>query len=298
MGQYELQRNSGRGPMLIAQVTDIHVGFDRASNPEEFNQQRLRAVLERLTQGPNRPDLLIASGDLTDSGDCESSARVAELLLACPFPVYPMVGNHDSREETLAAFPGTPSEDGFIHYALERDGLRILLLDTFEPGRHGGAFCEGRKAWLAAELAAHPQTPTLILMHHPPIVSGIKWMDPAPNAGWVRRFSEAVRGRSQIVAIHCGHLHRPLLTSFAGIPLAVAPSVAPLVAMDFNPIDPDYPDGRALITTEQPGYALHRWDGASLVTHYGYAGDWRAAASYDQALQPMIRAMLAEHAER
>jgi hypothetical protein len=31
-----------------------------------------------------------------------------------------------------------------------------VLLDTFEPGRHGGAFCEARQAWLTAALDEAP----------------------------------------------------------------------------------------------------------------------------------------------
>ncbi len=281
--------------MLIAQVTDIHVGFDDPEDREEHNQRRLLAVLQRLIEGPNRPDLLIASGDLTDHGDRQSAKRVAELLSLCPFPVYPMVGNHDLRDELLAVFPGLTLAEGFLHYSVERDGLRMLLLDTIDPGRHGGAFCELRAEWLARELAAHPHTPTVIFMHHPPVVSGIDWMDPATGAGWVRRFTEAVRGHRQILAIHCGHLHRPLSATLAGIPLGVTPSTAPFVALDLNPLDPDSPDGRALITSEPPGYALHLWERGSLVSHYEQAGEWRAVAVYDAALQPMVREMLAEN---
>jgi hypothetical protein len=33
--------------LLIAQITDIHIGFDRG-NPDELNMQRLKAVLHRL----------------------------------------------------------------------------------------------------------------------------------------------------------------------------------------------------------------------------------------------------------
>ena len=205
-----------------------------------------------------------------------------------------MVGNHDSREGMLHAFPQVRADDGFIHYVLEGEGLRIVLLDTFEPGRHGGAFCAARAAWLKARLDEAPGTPTLIFMHHPPVVSGIDWMDPAPDEEWVQRFGEAVEGRRQIVAIHCGHLHRPLATVFRGIPLHVTPSVAPLVALDLRPIDETHPDGRDLITTEPPTYALHRWDGRNLVTHYERVSDWRVLAHYTEKLQPMIHEMFAE----
>jgi len=280
--------------MLIAQMTDIHIGFAPEERPEELNLTRFRATLRRLLEGPNRPDMLVLSGDITDNGDLDSFEKTAALLAGCPCPVWPMVGNHDSREGLLAVFPQVRAEGGFIHYVVEGDGLRVILLDTFEEGRHGGAFCEARAVWLAARLDEAPDTQTLIFMHHPPVVSGIEWMDPEPGEGWIQRFGDVVEGRRQIVAIHCGHLHRPLATTFRGIPLGVTPSIAPLVAMDLRPIDPDEPDGRDLITTEPPTYALHRWDGTNLVTHYERVSDWRVLAHYTGSLQAMIQDMFAE----
>ncbi|MDZ4308267.1 metallophosphoesterase [Allopontixanthobacter sp.] len=275
-------------------MTDIHIGFDPDAKPEELNRIRFRKTLDRILESPNPIDMLVLSGDLTDHGDRESFEKTAALLSVCPFPVYPMVGNHDTRAELLNAFPDTPTHGGFVHYAVEREGLRILLLDTLEIGRHGGAFCEARRDWLAAELAAHPGTPTLIFMHHPPVVAGVGWMDPGADEAWVRRFGEAVEGHRQILAIHCGHLHRPIHSTFCGIPVSVTSSVAPLVAMDLREIDPDTPDSRALITTEPTTYALHRWENGTLVTHYETVSDWEVLASYGAALQPMIRDMIAE----
>lgn len=280
--------------MLIAQMTDIHIGFAPDEKPEELNRKRFRSTLARILHGPNRPDMLILTGDITDHGDDDSFAKTAALLADCPFPVWPMVGNHDTREALMQAFPQVRLEDGFLHYVLEQEGLRILLLDTVEPGRHGGAFCERRQAWLEMQLACAPDTPTLIFMHHPPVVSGIDWMDPTPTEGWVQRFGAAVEGWQQIVAIHCGHLHRPLATTFRGIPLHVTPSVAPLVTMDLRPVDRDRPDGRELVNAEPPTYALHRWDGDTLVTHYERVNDYPVLAHYTADTQPMIRDMIAE----
>lgn len=275
-------------------MTDIHIGFDPDEKPEEYNRIRFRAVLDRLRASPNPLDMLVLSGDLTDRGDRDSFQKTAALLDVLPFPIHAMVGNHDTREELWGAFPETPNNGGFVQYAIARDGLRIVFLDTLELGRHGGAFCEARAEWLTAELDAHPDTPTLIFMHHPPIVSGVGWMDPAADEGWIARFGAVVEGRRQIVAIHCGHLHRPLLATFRGIPVGVTPSVAPLVAMDLRPIDPQTPDHRDLITTEAPTYAIHRWEGGQLVTHYERVDDWQVLASYTPQLQGMIQEMFAE----
>lgn len=280
--------------MLIAQMTDIHIGFDPDAKPEELNRIRFRTTLDRLQTGPNPIDMLVLTGDLTDHGDKESFEKTAALLAKCEMPIYSIPGNHDTREGLLHAFPDTPTQDGFIQYSVEQDGLRILFLDTLELGRHGGAFCEKRAAWLSAELSAHPQTPTLIFMHHPPVISGIGWMDPGLDEGWMLRFGEAIEGHKQILAIHCGHLHRPITTRFRGVPLSVTPSVAPLVAMDLRVIDPETPDHRDLITTEPPTYAIHRWSNGELLTHYEKVSDWVVLARYDPNLQGMIQEMFAE----
>lgn len=282
--------------VLIAQMTDIHVGFDPAAQPEELNLTRFRITLDRLLHGPNVPDLLVLSGDITDHGDDESFAKTAALLADCPFPIIPLVGNHDSRAGLLGAFPQVqPADGGFVHYVIDAPlGLRLICLDTLEEGRHGGAFCELRARWLADRLAEAPDRPTLIFMHHPPVVAGIDWMDPSPDEAWMERLRTVLEGQSQVLAIHCGHLHRPIATRFAGIPLGVTPSVAPLVAMDLSPIDQGVPDNRELISAEPPTYALHRWDGTNLVSHYERVGDWEVLARFHAGLQPMIRGMFAE----
>lgn len=281
--------------MLIAQLTDVHIGFDPDARPEELNRIRFRAVLERLERAPHKLDFLVLSGDLTDHGDRDSFAKIAAVLGEMPCPLLPLVGNHDDREELRRAFPDTPREDEFVHYVVERDGLRIICLDTFEEGRHGGAFCIRRRDWLKAQLAAGGDTPSVIFMHHPPIVSGIDWMDPAPDEQWIAHFADAVEGHQHAIrAIHCGHLHRRVAARFRGIPLGITPSVAPLVALDLRPIDENRADNRSLITTEPPSYALHYWDGQDLVTHYESCGEWEVLAHFGEHLKPMVREMKAE----
>ena len=282
--------------MLIAQISDVHIGFDRG-NPDELNLQRLRAVIARLVSAPSRPDLLLMTGDLTESGDAESYARLAEVVNDCPFPVLAMVGNHDEREPLLAAFPQTPSEGGFVHYVVDRPGFRLVVLDTLEVGRHGGAFCEARVAWLRATLSADLETPTYIAMHHPPFESGITWLDSAADEPWIGRFAGAVAGFPQLRGIIAGHLHRTIHTSWTGLSVSVCQSTAPAVGLDLSPIDEDVPDGRELITDELPGYALHRWDGQRLITHAESIGNHIALARFDPPLQAMVKGMMAERRE-
>lgn len=279
--------------MLVAQITDVHIGFER-NNPDEPNMQRLRAVIDRLVAGPNRPDLLLMTGDLTESGDEESYRLLAEAVSHCPFPVHAMTGNHDLREPLLAAFPQTGSADGFVQYVIAGQGLRLIVLDTLETGRHGGGFCEARAAWLAERLDEDREMPTLLAMHHPPFESGIAWLDGSEAEPWMTRFASVAGGRPNVRGIIAGHLHRTIHTVWNGYAASVCPSTAPAVALDLRPLDSGLPDGRAMITGELPAYALHRWNGQRLVSHVETVDDVPVLASYDARFQHVVRHIEAE----
>ncbi len=279
--------------MLIAQITDIHIGFD-PDNPAEYNRKRLDEVLDVLIEGPNRPDLLLATGDLTDRGDDDSYRRLATAFSRCPFPVWPSVGNHDLRDSFHARFPGFDDGNGFVQYTIELPDLRLVTVDTLEEGRHGGAFCEQRAAWLDAELAKDKTKPTYIVMHHPPVESGIEWMNTDPDEPWVGVFTDVVRRHPQVRGLICGHLHRSVTVAWEGRTVAICSSTAPQVSLDLRPIDENKPDDRPMIVAEDPAYALHRWNGRELVSFYDHAGAHTMLAKYDERLQPLVRELKAE----
>ncbi|MET0238790.1 MAG: phosphodiesterase [Sphingobium sp.] len=280
--------------MLIAQVTDIHLGFE-PGNPAEYNRARLDRIVGRLNSGVNRPDLLLATGDLADRGDVDSYLRLKDAFGGAACPVVYAMGNHDLRAAFLEVFPETPTDDGgFIQYVVDLPGRRLIVIDTLEEGRHGGAFCEARAAWLDARLNEAPDVPTIIVMHHPPIEAGIDWMNTHPDEPWVIRFADAIAGHGQVQALLCGHLHRPISAPWRGVTVAVCSSSAPQVALDLRDIDPERPDGRAMIVAEPPAYALHRWTESGFVSLFDTVGEAETLARYDVGLQPLVRGMMAE----
>jgi 3',5'-cyclic AMP phosphodiesterase CpdA len=280
--------------MLIAQITDIHLGFE-PDNPNEFNRKRLDQTLKVLAAMKPRPDLLLATGDLADTGDDEVSYQhLKEAMADLPFPVFFAMGNHDGRSAFQTLFPDAPHAGDFVQYAIEEHPLRILVLDTLEEGRHGGGFCYRRADWLRARLAEQPDRPTLIALHHPPLATGLSWMTEDPGAAWIERLRDLVSANRNIVAMISGHLHRQITTIWAGTRLSVCPSTAPQVALDLDDIDPDQPDGRPMIVADPPGYAIHYWNGAELISHYDHAGEHLVLARYEPALQPLVQMLLAE----
>ena len=279
--------------MLVAQITDIHLGFE-PDTPGEFNRQRLDATLAALTALDPLPDLMLATGDLVDRGDVDSYLRLREAFAGLPFPVHYALGNHDVRRNFVEVFPEVALTDGFLQYTIEDGPVRLVVIDTLEEGRHGGGFCETRAAWLRDTLDDAPDRKTLIVQHHPPIEVGISWMNTDPAEPWVHRLADCLRGRSNVIGLVCGHIHRAIVTRWENVIVATCPSTAPQVALELKPIDPAVADGRALIVADPPAYALHWWNGRELISHYDTATDHQVLASYDEGLQAMIAAMLAE----
>jgi 3',5'-cyclic-AMP phosphodiesterase len=279
--------------MLIAQVTDIHLGFD-PDNPTEFNRKRLDTILAHFGSMSVRPDILLATGDLVDRGSIESYRRLKAAFTAVSMPVWPCLGNHDNRESFCSVFSDIPTAEGFVQYAVYQDGQRFLILDTLDEGRHGGGFCNVRAGWLKAQLEADATTPTMLVMHHPPVEVGIAWMNTDPDEPWVARFADAIDGHSNVVGMICGHLHRPIASVWRGKSIAICASSAPQVALDLAPIDPDVPDGRPMIIADAPAYALHRWNGRDLISHFDTVEDHLVLARYETRLQGLVRSVLSE----
>lgn len=279
--------------MLIAQLTDLHIGFD-LENPDELNFHRVAAAIDYVKGLSVVPDRLFLTGDLTDHGDVASYERLKGLIDGCGFPVHLCVGNHDDRAAMKQVFPDLPVEDGFVQYVIDEPEVRIIVLDTLDPGHHGGAFGHRRAGWLKARLAEVPGKPVLIVLHHPPIETGIPWMTAHQTEPWVVMLDKAIGDRPGVTMI-CGHIHRSITTGWRGRMLAVAPSTAPQVALEMAPIDPERPDERPMIVAEQPGVALHLWTGEGFVTHHAQVGAPDVLARYDRRLQPLVQALAEEH---
>ena len=280
---------------LVAHITDLHIGFDRG-NPHELNVRRLSSVIDHVNAMRPKPSMLIVSGDIVEYPDDVDGYRHAKALIArFEGPILYALGNHDGRAAFAEAFPEVPRDaNGFVQYEADHGGLRWLVLDTLDEGRHGGMLDASRTRWLRDRLAERRRDPTVIVLHHPPVDTGIDWMSALSCEKWVERLKRAVKPASQVVGMIAGHVHRPIATSFAGKSLCITPSTAPGLALDLDAIDPGHPDGRPLVLLDSPQFALHYWNGERLLSHFDVAEPHNVLASYTNNLQPMIRDFIAE----
>lgn len=274
--------------MIIAQLTDLHIGFDGEDSPCK-NSARLRQVLAEIKAMTVQPDLLLLTGDLVELGANWAYERLKAELADVDIPVYFAMGNHDDRKTFAEVFPEAEFNEGFLQYVIDDGGLRVIVLDSLKIGKHGGGFCEARAKWLEARLSEAPDRPTLIALHHPPIETGIGWMTARDDAGWVQRLKAVVSKHDNIVQIISGHIHCCMTKAFAGTMVSVSRAIAPQVKLDLTPIEVDAPDGRVLLVDTDAGFCLHHWDGKNLTTHNGLAPDGRPIIHYDEKHAFVVR---------
>ena len=148
-------------------------------------------------------------------------------------------------------FGFAPGGDGPLNYAVDIGPFRVLVLDTSVPGSDAGHLDELSVRWLRDELSDERTAPTLLVMHHPPLLTGsLAWDRIALDGESRSSLAAELADHRQVRALLGAHLHRPLLSEFAGGPVLVSPStyVQFPVSLTATTLEPD---------DEPPGYVVH-----------------------------------------
>ncbi len=265
--------------MILCQISDLHIKPERRLAYGVVDTSgMLEQCVEHIVHLRQRPDAVIASGDLVDSGTPAEYELLRDILSPLTMPVYLMPGNHDDRAALRNVFHDhayLQSPSTFIQYVIDDFPLRLIALDTVIPGAGGGTLCDERLEWLERALAAS-RKPTLIALHHPPFVTGIGHMDRI-GLDASEKLERIVQRHPHVERIIAGHLHRPITVRFGGTVASTCPSPAHQVALE---IAPDAADDFVM---EPPAFLLHWWDGERLVTHTEYIGDYGRSHPFREA---------------
>ena len=166
--------------MKIIHITDTHLVPAGQTLHTLDPAARLKRVLDDVNQTHPDADLVVLTGDLTQDGNPAAYALLKSLLSELSMPVRLLLGNHDARDNFRAAFPDHPVDrHGFIQSMMPVPGSddRLLFLDSNSASEIGGRYCEARAAWLRETLAACPDSPLTVFIHHPPVAHGMAHFD-------------------------------------------------------------------------------------------------------------------------
>ena len=146
--------------MLVAQLSDIHVGGSR------FDEALLATAIEEVNR--EAPDLVVIAGDLTGDGYEEEFAGAKAALegLECERVVV-VPGNHDARNVGYLRFE-EHFGDRYTQHRFACDGIEVAMVatDTSEPDIDEGEIGRDRYPYIREGLAGEGDLRVLVLHHH------------------------------------------------------------------------------------------------------------------------------------
>ncbi|MCP9237086.1 metallophosphoesterase [Lewinella sp. JB7] len=236
----------------IVQITDPHLlapgetlmGLDVTGRLEDVLQ-----LAEELD-----PDAYFFTGDFCAHEPVqEVYHRLRERLDRLPAPYYLTAGNHDDREMMRRAFdlPGR-GQEGICGRVAVHD-QSFLFLDS-SPG-----FVDDQQLdWLTEALVEHPVSD--IVIHHPPIALGVKFMDAKYPLRKTERLLRLITEDGVRRRVFCGHYHSVRTVSHGNLDVYLCPPTSFFIdpaADEFSMVE------------RAPGCQLLEWT---------YGGDFRYTA--------------------
>ncbi|MDQ4214616.1 phosphodiesterase [Microbacterium capsulatum] len=225
---------------FILHISDTHFVADSALLYDRVDPDKnLAELFEGLERVNARPEAIVFTGDLADTGRPDAYRRLRELVEPAAerlgAQVIWVMGNHDERVAFRRGLLDQEMDDTApVDRVFDVNGLRIIALDSTVPGHHHGEISEEQLAWLAAELATPAPDGTLIALHHPPVPSPLGLLALVELQDQ-ERLAEVIRG-TDVRGILGGHLHYSTHSMFAGVPVSVASATC--YTQDLNVVYP------------------------------------------------------------
>jgi len=212
----------------LVQITDTHIlpPGELLYGQVDTSVHLMETVAEIRRMRPV-PEGVIVTGDLVERADEASYRHFKALMDPIDVPVFVLPGNHDDPELMLDMFSDRtwfPANGETFQYAVEVDSFRLLALNSHIRGSELPEFDGAHLDWLVDELP-RSKRPTLIAIHHPPMVTGVEFIDMGGTA-WFQGLKEVLEGEHNVHLVICGHCHTDMAGRIANVPVYMSGSVA------------------------------------------------------------------------
>ncbi|MBM1144300.1 3',5'-cyclic-AMP phosphodiesterase [Alcanivorax sp. MM125-6] len=232
-------------PLRVVQLSDFHLFADPEGRLLGLNTQfSLEKVLERVREEQAAPDLVVATGDLSQDGSFESYQRLERTLADLPAPIYWLEGNHDKPAPMMHALK--THEQRISPCVAELGPWTLVLLDSTIPGEVPGDLFEEDLAFLDRALDEARGEHLLVCLHHHPVPMNSRWLD-TQLVGSAERFFQVIDAHPRVRGILWGHVHQEYDAERNGVRLLAVPSTC----VQFKPGSEDF-----AVDDANPGY---RW---------------------------------------
>jgi 3',5'-cyclic AMP phosphodiesterase CpdA len=200
------RKANGEAPtsFRFVQLSDTHVGFN--GPPAPLGTAAFERSVEMVNHLPQRPDLVLFTGDLTHDADklevhTERMKQFRAIAGRINTPMIKCVpGENDAALDGGVLFRGFFGE---THYSFDHRGVHFVAIDNVSRGRPEVG--TEQIAWLKKDLARFPKTAPIILFTHRPL------FDLKPEWEWFTSDGDDVMNvlaPYENVTVLYGHIHR------------------------------------------------------------------------------------------
>ncbi|WP_281165460.1 metallophosphoesterase family protein [Liquorilactobacillus sicerae] len=214
----------------IVQISDLHLAPKNGIFP--FNQQidpfkKLEMVFADLERLPQKPEMIVLTGDLIHEGMAEDYERLHEFLYKkeedLGTDINVLLGNHDRAGAFYLGYCGLAPKSQFYYRQRTKD-FDYYFLDSNFQNIEQGYLPAAELKWLELKLQEDKERPSLIFLHHPVAGASLAKM----------RFSVLQNDQvllqlatsANVRGIFSGHIHFATTEMIYGILCATAESTA------------------------------------------------------------------------
>src|SRR3954454_19270867 len=195
------------GALRFAQISDSHIGFDKAANTDVT--ATLRAAIAKINAAPEPPAFVLHTGDLTHLSKPAEFDTVQQVLSELSVPVFYVPGEHDVLDDDGASYlqrfgKGT---QGSGWYSFDQGGVHFIALVNVVNLKAGGLGTLGAEQleWLEQDVKHLKSSTPIVVFAHIPLWSVY------PEWGWATE--DSTRALSSLkrfgsVSVLNGHIHQ------------------------------------------------------------------------------------------
>ena len=196
--------------ILFVQISDSHIGFNKAANPDPL--KTLGEAKDRIRGLVKPPSLILHTGDITHLSKPEEFDTAAQMLGDLPAPVRYVPGEHDTLDEGagrayLDRYGKGTKGNGW--YSFDMGGVHFIALVNvfdFKPNQEASLGAD-QLAWMKDDLrSVRHSTPIVVYTHIPLWDIYTPW-------GWGTSDSEVaiamLRPYGSVTVLN-GHIHQIL----------------------------------------------------------------------------------------
>jgi hypothetical protein len=193
--------------LTFLQISDSHVGFDKAANPNALGT--LEEAIGRIRTMPAAPSFMIHTGDISHLSKASEFDDADRIISQARLDVHYVPGEHDMIDDDVKLYKeryGRGSKGAGWH-SFDASGVHFIGLVNVVDLKAGGLGNLGAEqlAWLEDDLRGRSKSTPIVVFAHIPLWSVY------PSWGWGTEDGahalETLKGFGSVTVLN-GHIHQ------------------------------------------------------------------------------------------